>query len=111
MQDATIHKSKQPRRPHHIADWADMRGLSQADIARELGADKSVISRWFSGTTPGVEWQEKLAALFHTTPEGLFRHPDDDWLSKFFADRSRAEVEKMKQMLELAFPKKNGTTG
>lgn len=106
-----IHKSKQPRRPHYIAEWAELRGLSQADLARELGADKSVVSRWFSGTSPSVEYQERLAALFHTDPESLFRHPDDDWISRFFRDRDREEIEKMKQMLEIAFPRRTGTDG
>jgi transcriptional regulator with XRE-family HTH domain len=100
-----IHKSKQPRRPHYIAEWAELRGMRQADLARELGADKSVVSRWLSGATPGIEWQARLAALFHCEPESLFRHPDDDWLAKFFEDRSREEIEKMKKLLELAFPK------
>ena len=113
MTDVTkIHKSKQPRRPHFIQEWAELRGLSQSDLARELGADKSVISRWFNGTTPGVEWQERLSDLFHCEPESLFRHPDDDWLSKFFRDRSREELDRMKLMLEAAFPrKKSGTDG
>lgn len=104
-----IHRSKQPRRPHFIQEWAERRNLSQADLARELDADKSVVSRWFSGTTPGLEWQEKLAGLFHCDPEALFRHPDDDWVSKFFRDRSQEELERMRTMLEAAFPKKTGT--
>lgn len=58
-----IHKGKQPRRPHFIQEWAEKRGLSNTDLAREIGADKSVISRWYSGTSPSVEYQEKLAAL------------------------------------------------
>lgn len=101
-----IHIGKQPRRPHHIADWAELRSLTQADIMREIGADKSVVSRWFSGTTPSVEWQEKLAALFHTTPEGLFRHPDDDWITRFFQNREREEIDRIKATLEAAFPRK-----
>lgn len=101
-----IHPSKQPRRPHHIVDWAEKFGFKQVDIAREIGADKSVVSNWFSGTTPGVEYQEKLAALFHTDPEGLFRHPDDDWMARFFRDRSRDEIERIKNTLEAAFPRK-----
>lgn len=101
-----IYGGRQPRRPHHIKEWADLRGLKAADLARELGADKSVISRWFGGSTPSVEWQIKLAALFGTEPEGLFRHPDDDWLSKFFSDRSRDEIERIKATLEAAFPRK-----
>ena len=106
-----IHRTKQPRRPHYIPEWAEARGLSQADLARELDADKSVVSRWFSGTTPGVEWQEKLAALFHCEPESLFRHPDDDWFARFFADRSRDELERIKRTLENAFPRRTGTDG
>lgn len=108
-----IHKSRQPRRPHFIPEWAERRGLNQADLARELEADKSVVSRWFSGTTPGVEWQERLAALLTDgDEESLFRHPDDDWLSKFFRDRSRDEIERIKATLEAAFPRRRtGTDG
>lgn len=84
-----------------------MRGLKQADIARETGADKSVVSRWFNGATPGIEWQQKLAALFQTDPESLFRHPDDDWLKRFFEERTREEIERIKATLETAFPRKS----
>lgn len=106
-----IHRGKQPRRPHFIQEWAEKRGFSNTDLAREIGADKSVISRWYSGTSPSVEYQEKLAALFDCEPEGLFRHPDDDWLVRFFRDRSIEELQRMKQMLEAAFPRKTGTDG
>ena len=105
----TIHKSKQPRRPHFIPEWAELRNLSQADLAREIGADKSVVSRWFNGTTPGLDWQKKLAALFHCEPEALFRHPDDDWISRFFQNRSQEERERMKALLEAAFPRNDRT--
>lgn len=101
-----IHATKQPRRPHHIVDWAEKFGFKQVEIADQLGADKSVVSKWFSGTTPGVEYQEKLAALFHTDREGLFRHPDDDWLAKFFRDRTAEEIDRIKSTLETAFPRK-----
>lgn len=101
-----IHKGRQPRRPHYIAEWAERRHMSQADLARELGADKSVISRWFAGSTPGTEWQQRLSDLFEIEPESLFRSPDDDWLARFFAGRQREEIERIKQMLEVAFPSK-----
>lgn len=104
-----IHNGKQPRRPHYIPAWAEARGLSQAELVRQLGADKSVVSRWFSGSTPQLEWQEKLAALFETEPESLFRHPDDDWLSRFFAGRRRDEIDRIKATLEAAFPRKSST--
>jgi transcriptional regulator with XRE-family HTH domain len=99
-----IHRGKQPRRPHFIPEWAATRKLKAADLARELGADKSVVSRWYGGASPGAEWQEKLAALFQCDPEALFRHPDDDWLSRFFRGRQRDEIERIKATLEAAFP-------
>lgn len=101
--------ARQPRRPHHIEDWAERRGLSQADLARELEADKSVVNRWYSGTTPGVEYQRKLAALLigdEEATESLFRHPDDDWLARFFAGRDEEEIERIKRTLEAAFPRR-----
>lgn len=105
---STIHRGKQPRRPHFIPEWAERRGYEdQADLVKALGADKSVVSRWYSGATPGEEWQKKLTALFHCEePDGIFRHPDDDWLAKFFRDRSDDEVTRAKQLLETAFPPK-----
>ncbi len=80
--------------------------MRQADIAVELDCDKSVVSRWFSGSTPTPQWQERLAALFALeSPDALFRHPDEDWLSRFFRGKSREEIERAKQALELMFPK------
>lgn len=69
----------------------------------------SLVSRWFSGSTPGLDWQQRLAALFHTEPESLFRHPDDDWIARFLKDRAEDEIERIKATLENAFPRKTGT--
>ena len=104
-----IHKGKQPKRPHHLADWMAYKGVTAADITRETGIDKSSISRWLDGTTPGEENQERLAAFFHCERESLFRHPDDDWLARFFKGRAKEEVERAKALLEAAFPLKTGT--
>lgn len=113
MSDVTaIHRSKQPRRPHYIREWAELRNLKPVDLARELGADKSVVSRWYSGASPTTEYQQRLAALFDCEPEALFRHPDDDWIARFFRGREREEIDRMKRMLEVAFPpKRTGTDG
>lgn len=100
---------KQPRRPHYIAEWADARGLKQADLAKELNADKSLVSRWFHGSTPGIDWQEKLAAFFAVEPEALFRHPDDDWLARFLQNRPRDEIDRIKNTLEAAFPRRKAS--
>lgn len=103
--------TKQPRRPHFIPEWAEHRGYtSQAALSDASGADKGLVNRWYKGSSPGVEWQIKLAELFHCEPESLFRHPDDDWLSRFFKDRDAQEVERIKAMLEAAFPR-TGTDG
>ena len=102
----SIHSSKQGRRPHFIQDWAERRGYSQADLAREIEADKSIVSRWFSGSTPTQEYQQKLAGIFSCTEDALFRHPDDDWMAKFFKGRAADEVERITATLEAAFPRK-----
>ena len=102
---AQIYKSKQPRRPHYVSEWAEARGYgTQAELIEALGADKSIVSRWYSGSSPSVEWQERLASLFECEPESLFRHPDDDWIARFLRDRSREEIERIKRTMESAFP-------
>lgn len=112
VEPVRIHKSKQPRRPHYIQEWAEARGYhTQAELAEQLGADKSLVSRWYSGASPSQEYQERLAGLFECEPESLFRHPDDDWFAKFFRDRSRDELLRIKTTLEAAFPKRDGTKG
>ena len=101
----TIHQLKQGHRPHFIPQWAEHRRLAQKDIVEALGVDKGVVSRWFSGSTPSVKYQEALAGLFETERENLFRHPDEDWLAAFFAGRRRDEIERIKATLEAAFPR------
>lgn len=103
-----IYKNRQPRRPHFIKEWAEKRGLRPTDLATELEVDKSVVSRWFQGSTPGVEHQQRLAALFGVEPDSIFRHPDDDWISRFLNGRNQDEVERIKATLEAAFPRKAG---
>ncbi|MBX5206722.1 helix-turn-helix transcriptional regulator [Rhizobium sp. NZLR11] len=98
-----IHAGKENKRIHYIVEWAEKRQLSQADIVREIGADKSLVSRWFSGTNPGKEWRPKLEALFGADEGGLYRHPDDDWLARFFRDKTAEERRKAVELLEMFF--------
>jgi transcriptional regulator with XRE-family HTH domain len=107
-----IHAGKTPIRIHFIVEWAERRNLKQTDIVREIGADKGLVSRWFDGTVPKAEYLEKLAGLFGTTVHGIFRHPDDDWLTKFFHDKTEEQKEKAIQMLRLMFQSnRTGTDG
>ncbi|NTJ63797.1 helix-turn-helix transcriptional regulator [Agrobacterium rhizogenes] len=98
-----IHSGKTPSRIHFIPEWAEKRQLTQADIVREIGVDKGLVSRWFKGTLPKPDYLERLAALFSTDVPGLFRHPDEDWLTKFFIDKSEEQKEKAIEMLKLLF--------
>jgi len=108
-----IHAGKQPRRPHHIQEWAEHRGYrTQVELADALGADKSVVSRWYTGTSPGQDYQERLAELFQCDPEALFRLPEEDWLFRFFREKNREERERAIRILQNAFPEeKNGSDG
>jgi transcriptional regulator with XRE-family HTH domain len=96
---------KTPRRPHYIEEWMETRGLSQVELARAIGADKSSISRWLDGTCPSKEWQEKLGQFFGCGRDGIFRHPDEDWMKRFFEDRTSDDVERIKMLMDLNWPK------
>lgn len=102
-----IHQGKEPFRRHFIEEWAALRNLTRADVARELGVDKSQTTRWFQGQLPQRHWQERIAALFEIAPEALLRHPDEDWLARMFEGRRADERERMKQAIELTWPPKS----
>lgn len=102
-----IHKNKNPKRLHFIPEWTERRGETQASIVKAIGVDKSLVSRWFKkGNVPSEKWIEPLSAFLQLEePNFLFRHPDDDWLTRFFANRNDEERQRVIQMLEAAFPK------
>jgi transcriptional regulator with XRE-family HTH domain len=103
------HTVKNNNKIHFIREWAERRGMRQADIVRGLGVDKGLVSKWFNGALPQAENILRLAELFALDePSDLFRHPDDDWLAKFFRDRSQEELKRMIATLEAAFPKNSG---
>ena len=103
-----IHAGKTPVRRHYLVEWAERRGVSQADLVRATGADKAAVSRWFNhGVIPSEKHIDNVAlALQVEDVASLFRHPDDDWLSRLFKDRDEEERERLRQMIELAFPAK-----
>ncbi len=115
-----IYASRQPNRPHYIREWAEKRQLTQADLARELDSDKSLVSRWYAGTSPTKDYQVRLAGLFSVEPEDLFRPPGETWLSRklqphkeleaFLRDSTDKELEKLEQLIQLTFAKE-GTNG
>ncbi|NTG19359.1 helix-turn-helix transcriptional regulator [Agrobacterium rhizogenes] len=106
-----IHSNKTPQRIHYIPEWAEMRHLKQVNIVEELNVDKGLVSKWFRGTLPKPEYLEKLAALFGTDVQGLFREPHDDWLAKFFRDKTEEQKDRAISMLKLFFDQHEDGTG
>jgi transcriptional regulator with XRE-family HTH domain len=104
----TIHTDKAEARVHFIAEWLEHRGLSQADIVREIGVNKGTVSKWCSGALPGEDNLRTLAAFLEVEPVELFRHPQDDWITRFFMNRSTEQLKQMVATLNAAFPRKEG---
>ena len=100
-----IHTTKQPRRPHYLSEWMEKRQITAAELARQTGADNGQISRWLDGAAPGQKWHDVLRDFFHAGREGIFRHPDDDWATRFFEGRRREEIDRIKKAMEISFPK------
>ena len=94
----------------------DARGITVPDLLVALNdperpmelkeTDKSQVYRWLKGQMPQPSAQRRLAAALSLDDPGiLLRDPIDDWFARFFEDRDRDELERMKTMLEAAFPR------
>ena len=107
-----IHSDKTPPRIHFIAEWAEARGHKQVDIVNHLGVDKGLVSRWFKGIVPKPNYLNALADFFELSDiSSLFRHPDDDWLARFFRDKTEEQKEQAIDMLKIMFKEKRTGTG
>lgn len=67
------------RRKHYIREWAEHRDKRQVDVIEATGADKSNVSRWFSGQMPEKEvFFEPLVKIFEVREwTDLCMHPDE----------------------------------
>ena len=99
------YEAKQHCRPHCIRDWMDCRQVSQAELAKRIGANKSLVSRWLAGSTPSVQYQQRLAAFFEVERDEIFLHPGSSWIASFLKGRSTEEMERIKAVLKAAFPR------
>jgi hypothetical protein len=118
-----IHSGKEPVRRHFIKEWMEHLDVSVTDLLTALNdderamdlprVDKSQVYRWQKGQMPHPAMQKRIAdALGREDPSELLRPPLDDWFVQFFMDRSAEERERMRKMLEVAFPKgRTGTEG
>ncbi|KQV27870.1 hypothetical protein ASC97_05775 [Rhizobium sp. Root1203] len=102
---SNVDESTEHPRRHFIPEWAEKRGVKQADIVREIGADKGAVYRWFAaGIIPTEKYLKPLADYLGAEEVvALFRHPDDDWLAKMFRDKTEEQKEAAIQMLTLFF--------
>lgn len=73
MSNAATRSDSRPL--HYIAEWAEHLGIERQAIMDATGADKSLVSRWFSGTLPTGRYLNSLAKLFGIDPSDLFRPP------------------------------------
>lgn len=116
-----IHQRKQPVRRHYLGEWLEALNMTPTDLLNALNdpdrsmefteIDKSQVYRWLKGQLPQPAQQLRIAEALHMeSPETLLRHPDDDWFRAFIEGRSSEEVDKMKQMLAIAFPPKRSGT-
>lgn len=116
-----IHQNKRPVRRHFIAEWLEARGMSPPELLEVLNdpersmehteVDKSQVYRWLKGQMPHPGMQVRIAlALGLDDPGKLLRPPEADWISEFFENRSREELERIRKTLEAAFPR-SGTDG
>jgi transcriptional regulator with XRE-family HTH domain len=93
-----------PERIHFIVDWAKEHNLSQADISRQIDADRAIVSRWFNqGVMPKPEYLVKLGTLFGTTPQGMFHRPQDEALLKLFCVLTDEQKEQLVEMAKVMF--------
>lgn len=106
-----IHAGETPVRIHYIVERAKRLGLKQVDLVRELGVDKGTVSKWFDGGLPDSKNIRRLAAVLQCQePSEIFRHPDDDWMSRLLRRSNTDQKAQIKRMLEAGFGR-TGTGG
>lgn len=117
---SSIHGNKTPVRHHFIKEWMEHKGMSVTDLLTALNddersmdlprVDKSQVYRWFKGQLPQAPMQQRIAqSLGLNEPQDLLRQPEDDWFVQFYMQRSAEERDRLRKMLEAAFPSKTGT--
>lgn len=123
---STIHDRKGTFRRHCLAEWLEERRMDPMDLLNALnesGAEepiqKSQVYRWLKGQLPHKPTQIRIAAVLNLldiesgepAPELLMRKPEEVWFALKIRNRSEEERERIKQMIELAFPDRTGTNG
>lgn len=123
---AQIHKGKRPFRRHYLREWLDERDMEPMELLDALNEaasmespiiDKSQVYRWLKGALPHPPTQIRIAAALELLdpetgepdPQMLMVHPAQVWMALKIRGRSQDDIERMKQMIDLAFPSRTGT--
>lgn len=89
-----------------------LNAINEAASMDQPVIDKSQVYRWFAGQLPRPATQIRIAAALQLLdpetgapdPELLLTHPDYEWFARKTRGRSRQDIERMKGMIDLAFP-------
>ena len=106
------------RGPTFLKEWRKHRKLTLEAASQRAGMTAGNLSAMERGTQGYTQaGLEALSQVYECEPGQLlsthpnlhdhFRHPDEDWLVRFFHDRTSDEIERMKRMLEAGFPPKS----
>jgi len=96
-----IHQDKTPVRFHYIVEWAEKRLVTPPGIAKAIGVERQTVYRWFAGQIPSERHLLSLAEFFHIEPTDLFRHPDDNWLSRLLKDKPAEERQRIEEAIKI----------
>jgi hypothetical protein len=112
-------------RAHFLNEWLQEREMSPMDLVNGLNdvasmdtpvIDKSQVYRWLKGQLPQRATQFRIAEALQLRdehgdpdPELLLTDPALAWIARKVKNRPQEEVERMKEIIELAFPSRTGT--
>jgi transcriptional regulator with XRE-family HTH domain len=95
-----------PKYRHYMRAWREYRGMTQEQVARELGTDRGMISRYENnecGLTLAVQF--KLFGALDITPAQFFQPPGqtslDALAQKASPERRKAILAVLQTMLDL----------
>ncbi len=92
-----------------IAEWREVRGLSQEDLANRIGTTKASVSRWETGKRDITgEVIASISTALGVEPVQLFRHPTDTPLDDILGAASPTLRRKAEKVLKALIEDETG---